>query len=77
MEIVSTRNFRQNQTAILSKVIKGESVALKSRMGIFKIVPMTEADFLASRISQGMKEVELIESGELPAKSARDFLNEL
>ena len=77
MEVVSTRDFRINQTAVLSKAIKGESVVLKSRMGMFKIVPMTEADFLVSRISQGMKEVELIESGQLPAKSARDFLNEL
>lgn len=77
MEIVSTREFRTNQSAVLKKVLDGVSVVLTSRLGAFKITPITEDDSLTTRISEGLKEVQLIETGKLPAKSARSFLNEL
>lgn len=77
MEIVSARNFRSNQSAILTKALNGESVLLSSRLGMFKIIPATEEETLTSRICNGLLEVLEIEKGNIKAKSARDFLNEL
>lgn len=77
MEIVSARDFRSNQSSILAKVKEGVSVLLTSRMGTFKILPVTEEDCLTSRIREGLKEVKATEAGRIEAKSARDFLNEL
>lgn len=77
MQIVRARDFRANQTSILTKALRGESVLISSRVGVFKIVPVTEDDTLTTRICEGLKEVQMIESGKLPGKSARDFLNEL
>ncbi len=50
---------------------------LTSRIGTFKIVPVTENDMLTSRICEGLREVQRIESGKQASKSARSFLNEL
>lgn len=77
MEIISAREFRANQTAVLTKAKKGESVLLSSRIGMFKIMPVTEEDTLTTRICQGLREVKMIREGKLKAKSAKDFLNEL
>ena len=77
MEIVSARDFRANQSVVLGKALKGESVLISSRLGMFKIVPVTEDDTLTSRICEGLREVQMIESGKKPAKSARAFLDEL
>lgn len=77
MEIISAREFRANQTAVLTKAKKGESVLLSSRLGMFKIMPVTEEDTLTTRICEGLREVKMIREGKLKAKSAKDFLNEL
>jgi antitoxin (DNA-binding transcriptional repressor) of toxin-antitoxin stability system len=77
MEIISAREFRANQTAVLTKAKKGESVLLSSRIGMFKIMPVTEEDTLTTRICEGLREVKMIREGKLKAKSAKDFLNEL
>lgn len=77
MEIVSARDFRSNQSSILAKVKAGVSVLLTSRIGTFKILPVTEEDILTSRLCEGLKEVKATEEGRLQSKSARDFLNEL
>lgn len=77
MLVVSARDFRASQSAVLAKALEGESVLLTSRIGTFKITPVTEEDALTSRICEGLREVQLIESGKLPAKSARSFLDEL
>lgn len=77
MVVVSTREFRTNQTAVLSKALEGESILLTSRIGTFKITPVTEADTLTERICRGLEQVKMIEEGMIKAKPARDFLNEL
>lgn len=77
MHIVSAREFRTNQSAILSRALKGESVLITSRIGSFKIVPVSDEDSLITRICQGVREAKLIEAGKLPVKTAKDFLNEL
>ena len=77
MEIISARDFRANQSAVLAKAKKGESVILTSRLGMFKITPVTEEDTLTSRICEGLREVKMIEEGKLPRRSIEDLLNEL
>lgn len=77
MEIVSARQFRANQSAVLGKALKGESVLLSSRLGMFKIVPVSKEDSLTTRIREGLREAKMIEEGQLPAKSARTFIDEL
>ena len=77
MEIVSARTFRANPTAILKKAKKGESVLLSSRVGMFKITPVTEEDSLTTRICEGLNEAKLILDGKLPCRTIEDMLNEL
>ncbi|MBQ6751423.1 MAG: prevent-host-death family protein [Bacteroidaceae bacterium] len=42
MTIVSTRDFRSNQTKYLGMVKRGERVILRSRMGSFHLTPVVE-----------------------------------
>lgn len=77
MEIVSARDFRANQTKILSKALKGESVLISSRIGMFKILPVTEDDSLTTRICKGLEQVKMIEEGALPRRTVHDMLDEL
>lgn len=77
MEIVSARDFRANQTNILTKALRGESVLLSSRIGMFKIIPVTEKDSLTTRICKGLEQVKMIEDGKLPRRTIQDLLDEL
>lgn len=77
MVVVSAREFRANQTAVLAKALEGESVLLTSRIGSFKIVPVTKEDSLTERVCRGLDQVKLIREGKVKAKSAREFLDEL
>ena len=77
MEIVSARDFRTNQTAVLARVLKGESVLLTSRLGVFKITPVTEDDTLTTRICRGLKEVKRMQDGTMKGYSIDEALNEL
>ncbi|MDO4511894.1 MAG: prevent-host-death family protein [Bacteroidales bacterium] len=54
MTIVSTRDFRSNQSRYLDMVSRGENVVLKSRKGHFKIVPVSDDDTITSK--QGLVE---------------------
>lgn len=77
MEVISTRDFRSNQTAILSRVKKGESILLKARIGTFKILPLTEGDSLTERVCQGLREAKEIIEGKCKGITLEDALNEL
>ena len=77
MEIISARDFRSNQTNILTRVLNGESVILSSRVGMFKILPVTEEDTLTTRICKGLEEVKMIEDGKLPRLTIQEMLDEL
>lgn len=77
MEIVSARDFRANQTRILTKVLLGESVLLSSRVGMFKITPITEEDTLTTRICKGLDQVKMIREGKLPRRTVQQMLDEL
>ena len=43
----------------------------------FKLNPVSAEAKIVSSIAEGLKEVELIEAGKLPAKDAKTFLEEL
>lgn len=77
MHIVSTREFRANQSAVLRRVLDGESVLLNSRLGTFKILPVTKEDTLTTRICKGLEEVKQIREGKLKGYSIDELLNEL
>lgn len=44
MTIVSTRDFRANQTKFLGMARRGEHVVLKSRLGSFRLTPEVEEE---------------------------------
>ena len=77
MQVVSLSKFRTNQTATLLRAIQGESVFLTSRLGDFKLVPVSAEEKIATRIKEGLNDVKRIESGEIPGKNAIAFLDEL
>jgi antitoxin (DNA-binding transcriptional repressor) of toxin-antitoxin stability system len=77
MQVISAREFRTNQSAVLRRALKGESILLTSRLGSFKITPVTEEDSLTSRIFEGLREVKLIESGKLKGYTVEELLDEL
>ena len=77
MEIVSARDFRSNQSAILKKVLEGASVLLTSRLGTFKITPVTEEDALTTRIARGLREVKDIRDGKTQGLTVEEFFDEL
>ena len=63
MQVVSLSKFRTNQTATLLRAIQGESVFLTSRLGDFKLVPVSAEEKIATRIKEGLNDVKRIESG--------------
>ena len=64
MLVISSRDFRSNQSKYLGMVAKGQGVILKTRsLGSFKIVPVGEDDTLMTKeelytkIDKGIKEI--------------------
>ena len=63
MVIINSREFRANQGKYLGMAAKGEGVVLRSRIGSFKITPVTEDDTLMSKeelyrkIDKGIQEI--------------------
>ncbi len=77
MQIISAREFRANQTNILRAARDGQSVTLTSRVGNFKIVPVTEEESVAQRIQRGVEQVRLIREGKLKSYTIEEALDEL
>ena len=77
MKVIPMSKFRTNQTATLLRAIQGESVFLTSRIGDFKLVPVSVEEKIATRIREGSNDVIRIEAGEHTAKRATVFLYEL
>lgn len=67
MTIVSTTDFRANQTKYLSMVDRGEAVILKSRRGSYRLMPAEEEEpkrDVTAEICRGMKDwKEYLETG--------------
>lgn len=49
MIVISTRDFRTNQSKYLNLVKSGEHIVLKSRSGSFKITPVSEEDAVVNK----------------------------
>ena len=69
MTIVSTRDFRANQTKFLDMALRGEHVVLKSRRGSVRLMPIEEEEEpkrdVTAEICQGMKDwKEYLETGQ-------------
>ncbi|MDE5975369.1 MAG: hypothetical protein K2G69_02335 [Muribaculaceae bacterium] len=77
MEYISARDFSSNQTAILTRIKKGERIILNSEVGKFKVTPIREEDDLTERICRGIKQVKMIKEGKLPRRTIQDMLDEI
>ena len=82
MTIVSTREFRANQTKFLGMASRGEHVVLKSRLGSYRLIPIEEEEEkrdVTAEICQGMKDwKEYLETGKSDKfHPAKELINEL
>ena len=74
MQVVSARDFRANQTKILTAARKGQTVMLTSRVGNFKIVPITDDDTIIERdLRASIEEVKAHIEGKVSLPNARDI----
>lgn len=84
MIVISTRDFRSNQTKFLDMVNNGEDIVLKSReKGSFKLVPLTEEDTVIGKrdimneLKGALQQVKDHLDGKIKLKSAESLINEL
>ena len=82
MTIVSTRDFRANQTKYLGMASRGEHVVLKSRLGSYRLIPLEENEDkrdVTAETCRGMKEWKnYLETGESDYfRPAEELLYEL
>ncbi len=83
MVVVSTRDFRTNQTKYLNLAKSGEHVVLKSRTGSFRIFPEDSKDTidaprdLMNELKNALAEVKEAIAGKRTLQSADNLLNEL
>jgi hypothetical protein len=83
MTIVSTRDFRANQTKYLGMASRGEHVVLKSRLGSYRLIPLEESEEgkrnVTAEICQGMKDwKEYLETGKSDKfRPASELIDEL
>lgn len=79
MLVVSTRDFRANQSRYLSMANAGENIILKSRLGNYQITPIVEND--NSRFKKELKnallEVKDHLAGKRKLETLDDLINEL
>ena len=82
MTIVTTRDFRTNQTKYLDMALRGEQVVLKSRRGSVRLIPVEDEKpkrDVTAEICRGMKHwKEYLETGKSDYfRPAKELLNEL
>ena len=83
MMVVTTRDFRMNQTKYLNLAKAGENIILSSRAGNFKITPVTEDDQLTSKtqlateLRNALEEVIAARKGEKELKAIEEIIHEL
>ena len=49
MIVVTGRDFRANTARYVGVALRGEDVVVKSRMGSFRVVPITEDDIIVNK----------------------------
>lgn len=75
MHVVTAREFRANQSKILTAARDGQSVMLTSRVGNFKIVPIDSEDVIIERhLRTALEEVKAHKEGRMPLSNARDVV---
>ncbi len=84
MVVVSTRDFRTNQTKYLNLAKAGEHVVLKSRVGSFRIFPEDEDGYtiktprdLMVELKGALQEVKEAIAGKRVLQSADNLFDEL
>ena len=83
MVVISTRDFRTNQTKYLNLAKAGEYVVLKSRAGSFRIFPDDESNIidaprdLMKELRNALAEVKEAIAGKHKLQSAESLLDEL
>ena len=84
MLVISTRDFRANQTKFLDMVNNGEDIVLQSReKGSFKLVPVKEEDTIINKrdimaeLKGALQQVKDHMDGKIQLKSAEALLDEL
>lgn len=84
MIVISTRDFRANQTKFLDMAKKGEDVILKSRSsGSFKLTPVQEEDAvvkkrdLTEELVSALRQVRDHMDGKIKLKTADEVIDEL
>lgn len=75
MQVVSAREFRANQSKILTAARNGQSVMLTSRVGNFRIVPIESEDVIIERhLKTALEEVKAHRDGRITLSNARDVV---
>ena len=75
MQVVTAREFRANQSRILAAARDGQSVMLTSRVGNFKIVPITSEDTIVEqRLRASIEEVKAHLEEKKELTNARDLV---
>lgn len=84
MTIVSTRDFRANQTKYLGMALQGHDVILRSRRGSFRLMPVADEEAekpkrdVTAEICQGMKDFrEFLDGDKTKLLSWEEMMNEL
>lgn len=84
MIIISTRDFRANQTKFLNMARSGKDIILKSRnSGSFKLVPVTEEDSILGKrdimeeLRGALQQVKEHMEGKRKLKTAEELIAEL
>lgn len=82
MMIISTREFRANQTKFLGLARKGEDVILKSRnSGSFRLIPVEEGENekrdLTEELIAALRQVKEHIDGKISLNTAESLIDEL
>ncbi len=84
MIVISTRDFRANQSKFLDMANNGEDIVLKSRgKGSFKLVPVREDDTIVEKrdilaeLKGALEQIKDHRDGKIELQSAENLLNEL
>lgn len=89
MEVLSVRDYRNNLAASFDRAAEGERVLIRRKNVLYALVSIGDEDIslspaqqervdqMTESIRRSWNQVKQIEAGELQAKSAMDFINEL
>lgn len=75
MMVISAREFRENQSRVLTAAKNGQTIVLTSRLGSFKITPVSETDrIIRENVRSSMDEVKAHMEGKKSLPQAKDVV---